>query len=358
MNSCGADFIRMVNKFSPPPNNNADQYFGLHELWVPDYEAHLNRQSRLQILGRRDRQYGLRWVWASNGHVPANALRTAGPGGKRTYIGRAHFQGSVTPGMVVPERSACVIAWGRNEHAIKIYEVLCSGGSFVQITRNDADALLRATSGGISESGEPIFIGRVKYKGRWIAGRVQRSHGPLGMCYIPHGGKEVACTEYQVFIAVPPEPGMVAHYWRSSEELMIPSDATIGGGNEHGPLYIGRANHRGSCTPGQISPATNRCHIAWGGNEHRKPTFEFLCSCPGHFVHSQEGQVPVGAVHGGWSEYEMEPLFIGRVLVKGHWLVGKVQPSHKVCYIPIQGKEVAHKYYEIFVHDGILALSK
>lgn len=344
----------MVNlvSSSPTPNNNADQHWALHGLWIPYDEPHLNRQTRLQILSRRDHLYGLRWVWASNGQVPANAVRTTGPSGARTYIGRAHFQGSVTPGMVVPERNACVIAWGGNEHAIKIYEVLCSEGSFVQITPKDADALLMATSGGISESGEPIFIGRAKYKGNWIAGKVQRSHGTLGTCYIPHGGKEVACSEYQVFIAVPPEPGIVGHYWRSTEESKVPSHATIGGGNEHGPLYIGHASHRGSCTPGQISPATNRCHIAWGGNEHRKPKFEFLCNCPGHFIPSQDGQVPVGAVLGGWSEYEGEPLFIGRVLVKGHWLVGKVQPSHKVCYIPITGKEVAHKHYEIFVHDG------
>lgn len=344
--------FRMVNLVSSSPNDNAGQHWGWHGLWVPDDELRLNRQARLQVLDRRDRHYGLRWIWASNGQVPASAVRTTGPSGSRTYIGRAHFQGSVTPGMIVPERKACCIAWGGNEHAIRIYEVLCSAGNFVQITPTDADPLLRATSGGISESGEPVFIGRAKYKGNWLAGKVQRSHGSLGMCYIPYGGKEVGCSEYQVFVAVPPQPRTISHYWRPSQGSNIPADATVGGANEHGPLYIGHASHRGSCTPGQISQATKRCHIAWGGSEHRKTVFEFLCNCRGRFVPSQEGQVPVGAVLGGWSEYEGEPLFVGRVKVQGCWLVGKVQPSHKVCYIPTNGKEVAHKHYEIFVHEG------
>lgn len=342
----------MVNLVSSSPNGVAEQHWGWHGQWAPDDELRLNRQARLQVLERRDRQYGLRWVWASNGQVPPNAVRTTGPSGSRTYIGRAHFQGSVTPGTIVPERKACCIAWGGNEHMIRIYEVLCTNGSFVQITTTDADALLQATTGGISEGGEPIFIGRAKHKGNWIAGKIQRSHGPLGMCYIPYGGKEVGCPEYQVFIAVPPEPGATTHYWRSTEESVIPADATIGASNQNGPVYIGHANHRGSCTPGHISRSTNRCHIAWGGNEHRKMVFEFLCNCRGRFVSSQDGQVPVGAVHGGWSEYEGEPLFIGRVSIKGHWIVGKVQPSHKVCYTPINGKEEAHKQYEIFIHDG------
>lgn len=52
---------------------------------------------------------------------------------------------------------------------------------------------------------------------------------------------------------------------------------------------------------------------------------------------------------GGYSEDDNEPLYIGRALHKGHLIPGKVQPTHKCCYIPYKNQEIAKVTYEILV---------
>lgn len=54
------------------------------------------------------------------------------------------------------------------------------------------------------------------------------------------------------------------------------------------------------------------------------------------FVH-----VVAGETSGG------EPLFVGRARHEGTITLGKVQPSHGVCYIPYGGQEIAYDNYEI-----------
>lgn len=60
------------------------------------------------------------------------------------------------------------------------------------------------------------------------------------------------------------------------------------------------------------------------------------------------GNIPDNAIPGGETE-DGEPLFIGRVEHEGTMTIGKVQPSHSVCYIPFAGSEVAFPDYEILV---------
>lgn len=336
----------MVNSICPPSLSQIHFWFGLAQAF--DDEPRLNRQTRERLLDRRDRLSALEWRWASNGNVSANAVQAVGAGGRgsnrKLYIGRAHHQGSITPGVIDPKAKACCIAWGGDEHKKTLYEVLCTSGKFVNVSDDNTKALLRATSAGMSENGEPLFIGRVEHEGAWLYGKVQRSHG---VCYVPYQGKETAFKEYQVFVADLPSRSD-SHYWFPNEGDELPENAFAGGSTEGGQLYVGRAKHRGSLTPGSISTTTKRCHLAWGSDEHQKPNFDVLCNCRGRFVESRDGLVPVGAVRGGHSEYG-EPLFVGRVKVKNHYVVGKVQPSHAVCYIAHQGKEVAYKRYQILV---------
>jgi len=60
------------------------------------------------------------------------------------------------------------------------------------------------------------------------------------------------------------------------------------------------------------------------------------------------GDIPPNAIPGGETE-DGEPLFVGRVHHEGTVTIGKVQPSHSVCYIPFAGSEVASSEYEILV---------
>lgn len=60
--------------------------------------------------------------------------------------------------------------------------------------------------------------------------------------------------------------------------------------------------------------------------------------------------IPVGAVVAGHSEDNgHERLYVGRARYFDHIIPGKVQPSHKVCYIAFDGKEISVENYEILV---------
>ena len=75
-----------------------------------------------------------------------------------------------------------------------------------------------------------------------------------------------------------------------------------------------------------------------------------LCGYDCAWVPSKLDNIPVGAVIAGYSEDSgREKLYIGRAKYQDHVIPGKVQPSHKVCYIPFDGKEVAMDTYEIMI---------
>ncbi|XP_028164312.1 uncharacterized protein LOC114355576 [Ostrinia furnacalis] len=135
----------------------------------------------------------------------------------------------------------------------------------------------------------------------------------------------------------------------------LPDGALIGG-YEKEMLYIIRAAHRGSLTPGKFVPSQGTGYISWGGESHGKNIFEVLCGFDCTWVPSFEDRIPVGAVEGGCSEGpDRETLYVGRALYSGQIIPGKVQPSHKCCYIAYGDREVAQKKFEILVSADINA---
>lgn len=69
--------------------------------------------------------HGFTWVGSGNGHVPEGAVAAGNQSsGEPLYIGRAHFQGSLTPGKVHRSHGCLYIPYGGAEHSILQYEVL------------------------------------------------------------------------------------------------------------------------------------------------------------------------------------------------------------------------------------------
>lgn len=65
------------------------------------------------------------WVPSAHGHIPPNAVI----GGKTSnmellYIGRANYEGSLTPGKIQPSHSTLYIPFGGTEIGVREYEVL------------------------------------------------------------------------------------------------------------------------------------------------------------------------------------------------------------------------------------------
>lgn len=79
-----------------------------------------------------------------------------------------------------------------------------------------------------------------------------------------------------------------------------------------------------------------------------------LCGYNCTWVQSCDDKIPVGAFPGGFSEVNHETLYIGRAEHNGHLIPGKIQPSHKVCYISFDGREINKKSYEILLDPNIM----
>ncbi|XP_052867389.1 uncharacterized protein LOC128273461 [Anopheles cruzii] len=174
---------------------NRQRLYFMHDFPEDD---RLPRKTRQQQVRRWDFLHQMEWVPVGSGshsRLPARAV----PGGKQgktiLYIGRAQHRGSITPGYVNPAGTQCVLPWGGKMHKKKEFEVLCTEGDFFPCI--DSTTLLNATPAGVSEEGEPLYIGRVQHCGQLITGKVQRSHQ---VCYIPYDGNELNFKDYEVFI--------------------------------------------------------------------------------------------------------------------------------------------------------------
>lgn len=65
------------------------------------------------------------WIPSAHGHIPPNAVaggRTSS--GEPLYIGRANYNGSLTPGKIQPSHNTLYIPFGGSEVGIREYEVL------------------------------------------------------------------------------------------------------------------------------------------------------------------------------------------------------------------------------------------
>jgi hypothetical protein len=138
--------------------------------------------------------------------------------------------------------------------------------------------------------------------------------------------------------------------WVPAAGAEVPAEALQGGTDCDGePLFIGRARFEGALIPGKVARAHGVCYVAWGGEEHPVSEYEVLVGGSNTWVPVTGAEIPPNAVPGGESE-DGEPLFIGRAAHEGSVTIGKVQPSHGVCYISFGGLEVAYGNYEILTY--------
>ncbi|XP_075216359.1 natterin-3-like isoform X2 [Lycorma delicatula] len=135
--------------------------------------------------------------------------------------------------------------------------------------------------------------------------------------------------------------------WVWSSDGEVPPNAVAGGFDDE-LLFVGRFVHKRALTPGKIIQSERVCCVPWGGKEHKSEEYEVLCGCNVIWVPHSQGSVPSEALLAGQSEHG-EVLHIGRVKHNGATIIGKVQKSHYVCYIPYNGQEIPYSDYEVLV---------
>jgi hypothetical protein len=127
--------------------------------------------------------------------------------------------------------------------------------------------------------------------------------------------------------------------------------AGIDSGNK---LYVARAHHQGAMVPGKLHISHSHCYIPYDSVEVAVYSYEVLVAPPGSlsWVPGRNGHVPDNAVVGG-HDVDGETYYIGRVITNGTVTVGKVHPSHGVCYVSFGGKELRFDTYEILVKNAL-----
>lgn len=144
--------------------------------------------------------------------------------------------------------------------------------------------------------------------------------------------------------------------WVPSNNGNVPPNALTGcktASNE--VLYIGRANHQGSLTPGKIQRSHNCMYFPFGGSEHSTRQYEVLTiSAPRSrwMPTNASAGAPVGA-HMAGNDSDGSPIYIGRATHGGDQLVAKVLPSKRAAYVCYNGNEVLVHQYEILCHGNV-----
>ncbi|XP_064214053.1 uncharacterized protein LOC659212 [Tribolium castaneum] len=321
----------------------------------------------------------------TNGGVPSTALWGGEDiDGHQIYVGRAYFKNDWIPAKVIPGRRKAYVAYNGKEYTVDRFQVLCEQ-RFDWVKTTEDKIPEGAVEGGRTVDGEPLYIGRVEHEGSHTVGKV---HPSYKCCLIPFDGKELRFTEYEILILrqfntmeggygfrpefslsapfnypqYPPNQNFYpqsqntsfhnqAFRWVDSSIAYgsVPPTALQGGmdGDGH-PIYVGRAYHEGDLIPAKVIPGKNAAYVSHNGQEHLVENFQVLCKQYFEWVQSHAGHLPPGAVQGGHTS-EGEPLYIGRAYHEGSQTIGKIHPSHGVCYIAYGGEEIACPEYETLV---------
>lgn len=122
--------------------------------------------------------------------------------------------------------------------------------------------------------------------------------------------------------------------WCEASNGDVPKNAIHAGVDSGNKCYVARAHHEGGTIPGKLHKTHDCVYIPFNMKEVIKHDYEVLCGPPAclSWVEASGGDIPVNAVTGG-SDTDGETLYIGRVIHEGSVTVGKVHPSHGVCYV-------------------------
>ncbi|XP_018321874.1 natterin-3 [Agrilus planipennis] len=117
----------------------------------------------------------------------------------RIYIGRVFHENHLLPAKIIPKKKNAFVAYGGQEHKKSSAQILIENDQnrFEWIEKQGPSIPPNAVKGGTTELGEPLYIGRVWFKGSKTIGKIHPSHGCL---YIAFDGLEYGFKKYEIFV--------------------------------------------------------------------------------------------------------------------------------------------------------------
>uniref|UniRef100_A0A336KXW1 CSON001406 protein n=1 Tax=Culicoides sonorensis TaxID=179676 RepID=A0A336KXW1_CULSO len=134
------------------------------------------------------------------GLFPDGAIIAGYSNGIPICIGRCIYEGNILPGQVDPLTETITISYEKHCVQLKKFEVLCNGNLFWSRAML-GHVLADAVSGGTTELGETVYIGRAMHEGLLKIGKISPLSDNL---IIPHLNSEVHIDDgYEVLIERP-----------------------------------------------------------------------------------------------------------------------------------------------------------
>ncbi|XP_065369116.1 uncharacterized protein LOC135961541 [Calliphora vicina] len=248
------------------------------------------------------------WVPAIHGFAMGAVEAGRTECGEPLYVGRAHYNGSLTCGKIRRSHDCLYIPFGGREIRIAHgYEIL--------VDRN------------------------------------QHNHGHnVAICYF-------CLTTIRLKVIQ-----MAIKWFPSSTTDLLPRNVVGGGYDSDGsPIYIGRSYHEGCYLPVKVIPSKKSAYVSWGGVEHFKTNYDLLVGDnyswqPRSFT---KETIPSNAVSTGQTS-SGESIFIGRGQYENCLTVGNIVPTHGCLYIHVNDMEIKLLSFEILIccDDTKKALTK
>ncbi|XP_039955537.1 uncharacterized protein LOC120771548 isoform X1 [Bactrocera tryoni] len=314
--------------------------------------------------------------------IPENAVACGKTAlGQPVYIGRGHYEGSLSVGKVSSVHRALFIPFKTAERRLESYEIL------VEQKRHEGWAVGDTTPPppppAIEDIKPPYPVPPIVDVKPYIPPQdVKPPSGPPMPMPMPQPLAPLAppattdpYNPHPVFDPPPPyhsigvpvypptppippyiPPSQPAGYgpqqsdtWVVSSANYTPPNAVYAGHDtDMSPIVVCRCFHNGDLLPGKAIPSRACAYVSYAGQEIQKESFEILVGEGYDWMPASNGMMPPGAIEAGRTD-NGEVLYVGRAHYCGSLTPGKIQPSHGALYIPFGGCERRISNYEVLV---------
>ncbi|KAI8127487.1 hypothetical protein CVS40_2685 [Lucilia cuprina] len=242
------------------------------------------------------------WQHYDNKTIPTNAISTGSvnSSGESIYIGRGHYENTLTVGKILPSHGFLYIPFNGMEIKLLNFEILI-----------------------YSAQPQPVEI------------QLEDAASSSNSNIVLPASSATALPDYDT--------------WVFAQHDQIPADAVHAGYDIDGtPMYVARAFHNGDYIPAKAFPSLNLACITFEDQEIVKSNYEYLTGKS--YIWMSPTPFPVGAVVVNPISTN-EHLYMGRTNYSGSLLCGKFKRSEDRLYVSFGQREIPiTSSFEILVH--------
>ncbi|XP_037827829.1 LOW QUALITY PROTEIN: uncharacterized protein LOC119615903 [Lucilia sericata] len=290
------------------------------------------------------------WQNYDNKTIPTNAIvGSVSSSVESIYIGRGHYQNSLTVGNILPSHGCLYIPFNGMEIKLLNFEILIYCKEEPKEFKFQFHNFNRFLT-------KPVLLGAVPFcepNYSWYQQPQSQASQPQAAQPQPVEIQlDDAASSSNSNIVLPASSATdLPDYdtWVFVQHDQIPADAVHAGYDiDETPMYVARAFHNGDYIPAKAFPSHNLACIPFAGQEIVKSTFEYLTGK--NYIWMPSIPFPVGAVVVNPISTN-EHLYVGCTNYSGSLLSGKFKRSEDRLYITFGRREIPiTSSFEILVH--------